>query len=202
MLSQNSTPGSCQASSKNRGFSLIEVLISILVFGIGILGTASLQTVAKRANFDAVQRTTASQLAYDILERMRANSNGLAWYLAAPGSALGVQNVMATPAKNCKAAICDSQELAALDHWEWQALLNGELESRNNANSGGLADATACITGPADGSSGLYVVTIAWRGVTDIPTAQVVACGDGSGLYGANNEFRRVLSVSTFISVD
>ncbi len=188
--------------NSNGGFSLIEVLVSVLVFAVGILGTASLQTVAKRANFDAVQRTTASQLAFDIFERMRANPDGLASYLAAPGAALGVKNVMAMPLKDCKASTCTPQELASRDHWEWQLSLNGALELKNNANSGGLADATACVTGPADGSSGLYAVTIVWRGISEVPSAQAVACGAGSGLYGSSDEYRRVMTISTFINVD
>lgn len=184
------------------GFSLIEVLVSMMVFAVGILGTVSLQTVAKRANFDAVQRTTASQLTFDIFERMRANPDGLSSYLAAPGASLGVKNVMATPLKDCKASSCTAQELAARDHWEWQRSLNGALELKDNANSGGLADATACVTGPADGSSGLYAVTVVWRGITEVPSNQVIACGAGSGLYGSDDEYRRVMTITTFINVD
>ncbi len=189
-------------SGNSQGFSLIEVLVSMMVFAIGILGTASLQTVAKRANFDAVQRTTASQLAFDIFERMRANPAALSSYLAAPGAALGVKNVMAMPVKDCKASVCTPQEFASRDQWEWQLSLNGALELKDNANSGGLADATACVTGPADGSSGMYAVTIVWRGISEVPTSQTIACGAGSGLYGADDEYRRVMTVNTFISVD
>ncbi len=202
MLIHNKTCRPINASRAQGGFSLIEVLVSVIVFAVGILGTASLQTVAKRANFDAVQRTTASQLAFDVFERMRANSGALDGYLAAPGAALGVANVMAAPLNDCKAASCTPQELASRDQWEWQQSLNGALEVKDNGNTGGLAEATACITGPADGSSGLYTVTIVWRGISEVPSNLAVACGTGSGLYGSNNEYRRVMTISTFINVD
>lgn len=202
MLIANRAFEPVNTSPHQGGFSLIEVLVSVIVFAVGILGTASLQTVAKRANFDAVQRTTASQLAFDVFERMRANTGALDGYLAAPGAALGVANVMPVPLNDCKAASCTPQELADRDQWEWQQSLNGALEIKDSGNTGGLADASACITGPADGSSGLYTVTIVWRGISEVPTSQAIACGTGSGLYGSNNEYRRVMTVSTFINVD
>lgn len=56
-----------------RGFSLIEVMISVLVLSVGLLGLAGLQVVSLKQNHNAYLRTQASHLAYDILERMRAN---------------------------------------------------------------------------------------------------------------------------------
>ncbi|MCG8325881.1 MAG: type IV pilus modification protein PilV [Thiotrichales bacterium] len=57
------------------GFSLMEVLIALLVLSVGLLGLAALQAVSLKANHSAYQRTQATFLAYDIMDRMRANRN-------------------------------------------------------------------------------------------------------------------------------
>ena len=60
-----------------RGFSLIEVLITILVFAIGLLGLAALQAVSMRSNQSANFRTQATALGYMIIDRMRANTDAV-----------------------------------------------------------------------------------------------------------------------------
>ncbi len=55
------------------GFSLMEVLIALLIMSIGLLGLAALQATSLKANHGAYQRTQATFLAYDIMDRMRAN---------------------------------------------------------------------------------------------------------------------------------
>lgn len=55
------------------GFSLIEMLVTVLILSIGLLGLAGLQATGLRNNMSAYQRTQASVLATDILDRMRAN---------------------------------------------------------------------------------------------------------------------------------
>ena len=61
--------------SKPAGFSLLEILISIFILAIGLLGLAALQTTSLKNNHSALYRTTATVLAYDIIERMRLNQN-------------------------------------------------------------------------------------------------------------------------------
>lgn len=55
------------------GFSLLEVLISVLILSIGLLGLAALQASSLKANHGAYQKSQATYLAYDIVDRMRAN---------------------------------------------------------------------------------------------------------------------------------
>jgi type IV pilus assembly protein PilV len=61
------------SSSNERGFTLLEVLIALLILSIGLLGLAALQTVGLRSNQMAVLRTQATHQAYDMTDRMRAN---------------------------------------------------------------------------------------------------------------------------------
>jgi len=59
--------------NKETGFSLLEVLITILVLSIGLLGFAGLQAQSLRTNNSASQGSAATALANEIINRMRAN---------------------------------------------------------------------------------------------------------------------------------
>ena len=63
-----------------QGISLIEVLVALLLLAIGILGAIVLQTNALRYSVSAADRTQATYIAYDLLDRMRANPEQLPHY--------------------------------------------------------------------------------------------------------------------------
>lgn len=69
------------APRTSRGFTLIEVMVTVLVLSIGILGLAALQAQSLRLNHSAYLRSQATALAYDITDRMRAN-----WMAAGTGA--------------------------------------------------------------------------------------------------------------------
>jgi len=96
-----------------RGTTLVEVLVALVVLSVGLLGIAALQMTSLRNNRGAHLRSQAQVLAYDIADRMRANRNvALA---NAYVVALGV-----TPAGGT---------LNALDLQEWKATLAQALPS-------------------------------------------------------------------------
>jgi type IV pilus assembly protein PilV len=57
----------------SRGLTLVEILIALVILSVGLLGLAGLQTMSLKFNTSAYYRTQATQLAYDIADRMRAN---------------------------------------------------------------------------------------------------------------------------------
>lgn len=59
--------------TRQHGFTLIEVLISILVLSVGLIGMAGLQNTSLKSSYSAYYRSQASWLAYDMADRMRAN---------------------------------------------------------------------------------------------------------------------------------
>lgn len=61
------------APTRVSGFTLIESLVALLIMSIGLLGVAALQLASLKANHGAFQRTQATFLAQDIVDRMRAN---------------------------------------------------------------------------------------------------------------------------------
>lgn len=66
--------------SRQRGFSLLEVLIAVVVLAFGLLGFALLQTMNVRYVQSANYRTQATNLAYDLTEQMRSNRHQAEWY--------------------------------------------------------------------------------------------------------------------------
>lgn len=96
---------------KQNGFTLIEILVTVVVTAIGLLGLAGLQATALSFNSTAYQRSQATNLAYDIADRMRAN------VMAARANAYVVNDIRNNPPSGTT--------LAAIDLGEWrQALIN------------------------------------------------------------------------------
>ena len=67
-------------SGRQRGFALIEVMIAVFIAAVGLLGVAAMQLNALKFTDSAVMTTQANFIAYDVLDRMRANSTQLANY--------------------------------------------------------------------------------------------------------------------------
>lgn len=85
---------------RERGYTLLEILVAAVVLTGGLIGLASMQANGTRLNNSAYLRTQASILAYDIADRMRANraavvanNYDIALADAAPGAASSVANI-------------------------------------------------------------------------------------------------------------
>lgn len=196
------------APPRARGFTLIEVLITIFVAGIGLLAVAGLQTISKKFNYDAVQRTSASTLAQSMIESLRSNPGFLDAYLTADATTAGA-------AVDCAAAgaQCTPLELAAYDVYRWgQALIGAEAKAEGE-DAGGLVDATGCIQ--RGDVAGLYLVVVAWRGVTGLPAPDAEdptddprrnGCGLNLGRYddprqaGGDERMRRIIVLEAFVA--
>src|SRR5690606_25085302 len=107
-------PGRCAAAG-SRGFSLIELLVAVLVMGIGVLGVTALQMVSLQNNRAALERGEAVHLAYDMMDRIRAN----------PGAAYGGVGFGDGPpaAPNCVAGVCTADQMRAFDQASWKCVL-------------------------------------------------------------------------------
>jgi len=66
--------------SRHRGFTLIEIMVAVVVLAIGLLGLAGLQATSLRFNNSAYHRSQATNLAYDMADRMRANRQAAPTY--------------------------------------------------------------------------------------------------------------------------
>jgi type IV pilus assembly protein PilV len=83
---------------KQTGFTLLEVLVAMLVLSIGLLGLAGLMASSMRNNQGAYHRTQATWLAYDALDRLRANRAGALSGSYGAASALGSPAACSTTA--------------------------------------------------------------------------------------------------------
>jgi type IV pilus assembly protein PilV len=187
-----------QRSSHQYGFSLLELLVALVVFSLGLLAVAGLQTVSKQANYEGLQRTTASQIAQGLLADMRTNGDAIDIYYTS--GEIGGGSRGGEPAPNCRFGTeCNAAEKAVFDLWFWEQAIDGTMETNAGVGTGGLVLPTMCIEGPAAGGAGVYRVSIAWRGTASIVNSVNNACGSASGNYGAENEFRRIIQIPTYI---
>lgn len=91
-ISSDTKLGPGPIASKQSGLGLIEILITVLILGIGILGVASTQVVALKMNSQSQSRSEAVLLTQDILDRIRANPDNPSAYALSQGSAQGADN--------------------------------------------------------------------------------------------------------------
>lgn len=125
--------------NKDGGFTLVEVLVALLVLSIGLLGLAALQSTALQFNTDSYQRTQATLLAYDILDRMRLNSPAVSAgnYDAATASDANSKISTYDGCKgstcSCGTSSCNAANLATYDLGQWyekqKELQGGTLSS-------------------------------------------------------------------------
>jgi type IV pilus assembly protein PilV len=160
------------------GFSLIEILVTIGILVVGLLGLAALQTQSTIAQMEAYQRSQALVLLQDLADRISVNKvNARSYATTAAGVSGAVQN-------------CGGLTSAALDLCEWHNQLVGSAEVSGGRNVGAMIGARGCVVFfPGDNS---FLVTVAWQGMSRAGTP-VEACG--SGAYGDDNQRRTVSTV-------
>ena len=167
---------------KQAGFTMIEVLITIAILLIGLLGLAGLQAQISVAELEAFQRAQALVIVQDMVDRMAAHKADLAVnpanYVAADIGASGVVDD------------CTGYTGYKLDLCELNNILVGaaERDTSSSTNVGAMIGARACITNPATDT---WVVTIAWQGLMATAKPEE-ACG--AGAYG-NDALRRTVSL-------
>lgn len=99
----------------SKGTSLIEVMISVLILSVGLLGIAAMQATALRNTQSSMQRTQAVIQSYAVLDAMRANAtqaransyNTATWTCAAPGGATLVNTDMNAWINSLRATVSD-----------------------------------------------------------------------------------------------
>ncbi|MGO0308623.1 type IV pilus modification protein PilV [Endozoicomonas acroporae] len=122
--------GDKSPEKKNRGAGLIEVLISLLVITIGILGMAGVHSSSLQYNQSAYVQSQATFLATDMLDRIQAN-NSLARsgnsYQAGMNDLEYSQCIDSNYPNSCEAGSCTPQEMAAYDILQWKFQLTCQI---------------------------------------------------------------------------
>lgn len=139
-----------RSPGKQSGFSMIEVLIALVVLALGLLGFALLQTLNLRYTQSANYRTEAANLAYDLLDQMRANRLSAADYASASFVAGAVSGA------NCSRPVAQVTVADNVGRWQCQVV---------EALGGGASANVTFVNNVAD-------VSITWgERITGTPTS-------------------------------
>ena len=186
-----------------RGFTMLEVLVSLLILLIGLLGLAGLLVTTQQGEVEAYQRKQATVLLQDMLDRLTANPKAAgsfgqcyAFTNALTGlPALGTGNAVDANF-DCGAGSVSQAARGRADLKAWNNALLGTSERKGADEVGAIIDARGCVT--HDPVTDVYVVSVAWRGLQ--PTvAPAAAYTCGAGLY-TDERLRRVISVTIRIA--
>ena len=129
---------------KQAGSSLLEVLVTVIITAIGLLGLALLQNTGLRASYDSYARTQGGFLSADLADRVRAN----------PSVNYALTTNPSEPDCFAEGAECTPAQIRDFDLFHWQ----------ENAQEV-LPDASTEITSTFDAgtNSTLYTVTLSWE---------------------------------------
>lgn len=150
-----------------RGFTLLEIMIAVVVFAIGLLGIAGLQVAGMRFTHGSGLRSVATMQAENMADRMRAN---------VAGTKNGHYNVTgAMPTEydtDCSTATCTSEELATFDLVTWNSAAVGDKPHESNADILPDGEGVVCIDAtPDDGTPAdwacdndgiVYAIKVVW----------------------------------------
>ncbi|MCC6532967.1 MAG: type IV pilus modification protein PilV [Burkholderiales bacterium] len=205
------------------GFTMIEILVTLVILMIGLLGIAGLMAQGQRASFEAYQRQQALALANDMAERIKANRPGVdntavaTTYTAAvpvgtpAGNGTRFTALTTGAIANCATGNCTTTDAVQYDAAVWDGLLSGGAAETDTATGTAigpllrprgcietLPGATACPAcgGPPTSRQVSYRVSVAWQG--NYSTAAPTASACGNGVYQPDDTFRRLVSVDVY----
>ena len=203
-----------------RGFTMIEVLVTLVILLFGLLGIAGMMAKGQRAAYEALQRQQALAMVADMAERIIGNrSQAVAYAAAAPltqpagaGYGLNYAKLLNNSTTNCATATCSADQLVSYDIAMWEGLMLGYSERlvAGTTRVGGILNANGCIVELADTSANCPIppstgrrftrtlrISVAWQGSEDSVDPSLVSgntnmtCGNARGYRSASS--RRIV---------
>lgn len=138
---------------RQRGTSLIEVLVTMVILAIGLLGVASLQARLQLSEMEGYQRAQAMILLSDMSSRLSSNRSFASSYVTGTTTPIG---------GTCPTA---TTTLAQRDLLDWCMALRGAGEKSGTNNVGAMIGGRGCIE---QAGTNQYLVTVAWQGLGGI----------------------------------
>jgi len=153
--------------NSQRGTSLIEVLVTMVILAFGLLGAAGLQARLQLADMEAYQRSQALILVDDIASRIAINRANASAYVTGAANPLGT-------GMTCPTTVATLEQI---DAGQWCNALQGVAEVVGTSKAGAMLGARGCIE-TLNAANKEYLVTVAWQGLAPVsaPPASV-ACG-------------------------
>lgn len=189
--------------SRERGFTLLEVLVSLLILVIGLLGLLGMQAQAQIATFESYQRGQALILVQDMADRIATNRGAAGCYAVTTDTTNGAPflgtGYSGTPTCTAAVGTAVTRAVADADLQAWNDALQGAAEVSGIGQVGGVLGARGCVS--HDAATNSFRVAIAWQGSapTVAPTAGDAAATCGKDLYGPDTQ-RREVSVTVRIA--
>lgn len=201
MLIRPMTP----AARGMHGYVLLEVLISIVILAIGLLGVAKLQASTRQLEMESYQRAQAVILLQDMVARLTANRYAASCYaITDPTSGTPYFGTGETAPTSCAsgAGKTEQQNAAVADMSQWHNLLLGSAEQLNSDNVGAMVGARGCVS--YDATNDVYVVTVTWQGLikTAAPSSGLNCAKDTYNSDGADDQRRAVSAVVQLAKLD
>ncbi len=119
-----------QLKQQNTGFTMFEVLITMVILSIGLLGLAGMQVNGLKNNHLSYARSQATLLAYDMSDRMRSNMAGVE-----AGSYNSLSGDPPSNPPDCDADLCSPATMATYDYAKWSEALGKNLPKGEGAVS-------------------------------------------------------------------
>ncbi|MGH6770645.1 MAG: type IV pilus modification protein PilV [Xanthobacteraceae bacterium] len=188
---------------RQRGFTLLEVLVSLLILVLGVLGLIGLQAQAQIAMFESYQRGQALILVQDMADRIATNRGTAGCYAITTDTANGTPflgtGYAGTPTCTAAVGTAATRAVADADLQAWNSALQGASETASVGQVGAVLGARGCVSFNAATNS--YRVALAWQGsaATVAPTAGDAAATCAKDLYGPDAQ-RREISVTVRIA--
>ncbi len=188
----------CRPHRSQKGFSLIEVLVSIVILGIGMLGAAGLQLATLRSNQFTAQASVATQLVrdYEEITQMLRSASISTSEGSSVFSSLDTSTADTATITNCQSssAACTPDELAAFMLKQWKVRAMTELPGgravvcRDSAPKDTSGTGAGLYHWACDDLGDMLMVKIGWTGRTDKSDKTQQAISD-------NNRPRIVMTV-------
>lgn len=190
-----------RSCKRARGFSLIEILVSLVIIMLGLLGLLGVQMRSHQAEMESYQRSQALLLLSDMVQRINANRKAARCYASTDASTgapyFGSGNAT-TP--SCSAwGTATLQSRAVQDMTDWDGVLKGAAETDGGTSVGAMLGARGCVS--YDTATDTYRVSVAWQGLapTVDPATVDATLTCGRNLYG-NEAQRRIVSTTLRIA--
>jgi type IV pilus assembly protein PilV len=204
--------------SSQKGISMIELLFTLFIVCVGLLGLASLQTQMMAANLESYQRAQALIFMQDMVDRLNVNrqisdcmdfttdtTNGVPYVGQPVGST--DSNLLTISSLACGSGVGGTgvaaiDALAQVELASWDAALKGAGEVQKASATtqvGAMKGARGCISSTTDSNGGrVYTIAVAWQAQTS-GAAPTNSCA--SGQYGSENLRRVVWTTMQFASL-
>ena len=157
------------------GTTMVEVLVTMIILALGLLGLAGLQSRLQLSEMEAYQRAQAIILLNDMASRIATNRGAASTYVTGSDAPVGA-------GMTCPTATASIKDV---DIGEWCNALQGAAETSGESLMGAMVGGRGCVEDLGDNE---YLVSVAWQGLTPLsPPSDDFACGQGSYDGGADS---------------